>query len=87
MRPYRQRRLGTTFDDALGSFMEADGIILDLRGNGGGKDAMALGMMGWLAPSEWVAGRTGPERRFPRDIAVGSLLDLPEGVRFDQEVH
>lgn len=46
-----------TFNDALESFMEADGIIIDLRGNSGGKDAMALGMMGWLAPSEWVAGR------------------------------
>jgi carboxyl-terminal processing protease len=46
-----------TFNDALESFMNAGGIILDLRGNSGGKDAMALGMMGWLAPSEWVAGR------------------------------
>ena len=46
-----------TFNDALESFMDADGIILDLRGNSGGKDAMAMGMMGWLAPSEWVAGR------------------------------
>ena len=46
-----------TFDDALESFMEADGIILDLRGNAGGKDAMAMGMMGWLASNEWVAGR------------------------------
>jgi carboxyl-terminal processing protease len=46
-----------TFNDALESFMEADGLIVDLRGNSGGKDAMALGMMGWLAPKEWVAGR------------------------------
>ena len=46
-----------TFNDALESFMEADGIIIDLRGNSGGKDAMALGMMGWLAPSKWVVGR------------------------------
>jgi len=46
-----------TFNDALVSFMEADGIILDLRGNGGGKDAMALGMMGWLAQEKWVAGK------------------------------
>ena len=46
-----------TFNGALESFMEADGIILDLRGNAGGKDAMALSMMGWLAPKEWVAGK------------------------------
>ena len=45
------------FDDALESFMDADGIIIDLRGNAGGKDTMALGMMGWLASEEWMAGR------------------------------
>lgn len=37
-----------TFNDALQSFLDADGLILDLRGNGGGLGAMALGMAGWL---------------------------------------
>jgi len=46
-----------SFNDAMESFIEAQGIIIDLRGNSGGKDAMALAMMGWLAPNEWVAGR------------------------------
>ena len=46
-----------SFNDAMVSFIEAKGIIIDLRGNSGGKDAMALAMMGWLAPNEWVAGR------------------------------
>jgi carboxyl-terminal processing protease len=47
----------TAFNAALESFMEADGLILDLRGNSGGKDFMAMAMMGWLAPKKWVAGR------------------------------
>lgn len=46
-----------TFNAALESFLEAEGLILDLRGNAGGKDAMAMGMLGWLAPKKWVAGR------------------------------
>jgi carboxyl-terminal processing protease len=46
-----------SFNDAMESFIEAKGIVIDLRGNSGGKDAMALAMMGWLAPNEWVAGR------------------------------
>jgi carboxyl-terminal processing protease len=36
------------FNDAMRSFREADGIIIDLRGNGGGLGAMAMGMAGWL---------------------------------------
>jgi carboxyl-terminal processing protease len=38
------------FNDAMQSFLDADGVIIDLRGNGGGLGAMALGMMGWLIP-------------------------------------
>jgi len=45
------------FDAAMNEFMDADGIILDLRGNSGGKDAMAMAMLGWMSPKEWVAGR------------------------------
>lgn len=36
------------FNDAMGSFLDAKGVIVDLRGNGGGLGAMAMGMMGWL---------------------------------------
>jgi carboxyl-terminal processing protease len=36
------------FNDAMMSFMDADGIVIDLRGNGGGLGAMAMGMAGWL---------------------------------------
>ena len=44
--PYLMKRLS----DATGSFMEADGLIIDLRGNGGGMGAMAMDMAGWLLP-------------------------------------
>ncbi len=35
-------------NDAMISFMSADGIIIDIRGNPGGLGAMAMGMAGWL---------------------------------------
>ena len=38
----------TAFGDAVRSFMDADGIIIDVRGNPGGIGAMAMGMSGWL---------------------------------------
>lgn len=37
-----------SFNDAMRSFMDADGVIIDLRGNSGGLGAMAMGMAGWL---------------------------------------
>ena len=37
-----------TFEEAMESFMDTDGIIIDLRGNGGGIHEMVLRMMGWL---------------------------------------
>lgn len=40
--------LMTAFNDAMESFLEADGVVIDLRGNGGGMGAMAMGMAGWL---------------------------------------
>lgn len=36
------------FNEAMVSFMDTDGIIIDLRGNPGGIGAMALGMASWL---------------------------------------
>ncbi len=41
-------RLMTVYNEAMTDFMNAKGIILDLRGNGGGIAAMAMGMAGWL---------------------------------------
>jgi carboxyl-terminal processing protease len=41
-------RLMPVFNEAMGSFMESDGLVIDLRGNPGGLPAMAMGMAGWL---------------------------------------
>lgn len=40
--------LMTEFGRAMESMLEADGIILDLRGNPGGLGVMAMGMAGWF---------------------------------------
>lgn len=36
------------FGRAMNSFMDADGVIIDIRGNGGGIGALSMGMAGWL---------------------------------------
>ena len=36
------------FEEAIHSFRDADGIIIDLRGNPGGIGVMAMGMAGWF---------------------------------------
>jgi carboxyl-terminal processing protease len=41
-------RLMRRFNEAMESFLDADGVILDLRGNPGGIALMAMGMAGWL---------------------------------------
>jgi len=46
----------TKFNEAMTSFSNSDGIILDLRGNGGGMGAMAMAMAGWLVPSSKYIG-------------------------------
>ena len=38
----------TKFNAAMQSFRESEGIIIDVRGNGGGMGEMAMGMIGWL---------------------------------------
>ena len=41
-------RVMPPYNSAMQSFMKADGIIIDLRGNPGGLIGMAMGMAGWL---------------------------------------
>jgi len=40
------------YNEAMKSFMDADGIVIDIRGNGGGLGGMAMGMAGWLVPDK-----------------------------------
>jgi carboxyl-terminal processing protease len=42
----------TAVGDAVQSFRDAPGIILDLRGNPGGLGVMAMGMAGWFIPDQ-----------------------------------
>jgi carboxyl-terminal processing protease len=41
-------RVMSGFSDLVGSCMQCDGLIIDLRGNPGGIGGMAMGMAGWL---------------------------------------
>lgn len=41
-------RLMPTFNAALEQYLDADGLVIDLRGNPGGVIAMGMGMAGWL---------------------------------------
>lgn len=40
------------YNEAIREFMDAEGLIIDLRGNPGGIGAMAMGMAGWLVSQE-----------------------------------
>lgn len=40
------------FNEALQGFMDAEGLIIDVRGNPGGIGVMAMGMAGWLFAEE-----------------------------------
>jgi len=41
-------RLMPVFNQAMASFMDADGVVIDVRGNPGGFAPVAMGMAGWL---------------------------------------
>lgn len=45
-------RLMPAYNQALESFMDADGLLIDIRGNGGGMAPIAMGMAGWLVPGK-----------------------------------
>ncbi len=40
------------YDRAMRSFLDAKGVVIDLRGNSGGLPMMAMGMAGWLVSSK-----------------------------------
>ncbi len=45
-------RLMPAYNQALESYMDADGLVIDIRGNGGGMAPIAMGMAGWLVPGK-----------------------------------
>jgi carboxyl-terminal processing protease len=76
----------TTFNEAMRSFVDADGLIIDLRGNAGGMGGMAMGMAGWLVAQDRQLGTLrmrGTELKLlvhPRPKAyTGPLVVLVDG--------
>ena len=74
------------FEKAVKSFIDSKGIVIDVRGNGGGMPGMAMGMAGWLVggPDQFLGTMRlrGAELRFvvnPRmetfDGPVAVLID------------
>lgn len=41
-------RIMPAYNEAMESFLDAKGVIIDVRGNGGGLGGMVIGMVGWL---------------------------------------
>jgi len=44
-------------NEAMESFLSARGLVVDLRGNGGGLPEMVTGLLGWLTPRRLEIGR------------------------------
>jgi len=70
-----------TFNAAMQTFMDADGLIIDIRGNGGGLPGMAMGMAGWLIAAYLVGGRPAPWHAWP--VGLISLLVVLSGHGFE----
>ena len=64
-------RLMPVFNEAMESFMEADGLVIDLRGNPGGMPGMAMGMAGWL-----ISDLTSPSHAAMRDEVAKTIEEL-----------
>jgi len=45
-------RVMKVFNEAMESYLDARGVVIDLRGNGGGIGAMGMGMAGWFVREE-----------------------------------
>jgi len=47
-------KIMTAFNSAIKSFMDFDGVIIDIRGNGGGMGEIGLGIAGWFIREKGV---------------------------------
>jgi len=69
------------FNEAMKSFMDVDGIVIDVRGNPGGIGAMAMGMAGWfIAEKEHRLGTM-----YTRDNEL-KIVVFPRAVTYDGPV-
>ena len=67
-------RLMPVFEDAIKSFRECDGIIIDIRGNPGGIGIMAMGMAGWFIEQQGRRLGTMLMRQTPLNFVVNPRL-------------
>jgi carboxyl-terminal processing protease len=68
-------RLMPRFNEAIASFQDADGIVIDLRGNTGGIGDMLAGMAGWFVAARGMSMGTMITRSGSLKLAV---LPRPE---------
>ena len=69
-------RLMPRFNDVIASFADADGIVIDLRGNTGGLGDMLAGMAGWFIAARGMSMGTMITRSGTLKLAV-----VPRGRR------
>src|SRR5260221_2844309 len=67
-------RLMPAFEEAIKSFRECDGIIIDIRGNPGGIGIMAMGMAGWFIEQNGLRLGTMLMRQTPLNFVVNPRL-------------
>jgi carboxyl-terminal processing protease len=63
-------RLMPRFNEAIASFLDADGIVIDLRGNTGGIGDMLAGMAGWFVTTKGTSMGTLVTRTASLKLAV-----------------
>jgi carboxyl-terminal processing protease len=67
-------RLMAGFEDAIKSFRECDGLVIDIRGNPGGIGIMAMGMAGWFVEQQGRRLGTMLMRGTPLNFVVNPRL-------------
>ncbi len=72
-------RLMQFFEDAVRGDMQADGIIVDLRGNPGGIGVMAMGMAGWFIEGADRKLGTMYTRQAPLQFVINPRLETYHG--------
>jgi carboxyl-terminal processing protease len=67
------------FNDAMKSFMDADGIVIDIRGNPGGLPEIGMGMAGWLVDQKGLRLGTVTTRDVVLNLVVNPRAKTYDG--------
>lgn len=68
-----------SFEEAIRSFMDCDGILIDIRGNPGGLGIMAMGMAGWFVEEKEEYLGTMHTRQTQLKFVVNPRLETYKG--------